>query len=77
LAVVKIGPLAALADGQVDHPGGPRRERDDGFLAAPAGDRQGAVPALGPQRFDVRAGGLEPSIPLSMTAQTIPSPAAA
>ncbi len=50
--------FAALADGQVDRPGGAGRERDDGFLAAFAGDRQGAVPSLGPEGFYVSAGGL-------------------
>jgi hypothetical protein len=34
-------------------PGGPGRERDDGFLAALAGDGQSAVAALGAERLDV------------------------
>jgi hypothetical protein len=38
--------------------GGARGERDDGFLAALAGDRQGPVAALGSQVFDIGAGGL-------------------
>jgi hypothetical protein len=42
---------------QVDRAGGARRERDDGFLAAFADDRQGAVSALDRQRFDVRGDG--------------------
>jgi hypothetical protein len=37
-------PVTALADGQVDRPGGARRERDRDDLAALAGDHQGAVP---------------------------------
>jgi len=49
--------LAALADGQVDRPGGPRRERDGDDLAAFAGDQQGPVAALDAQRFDVGASG--------------------
>ena len=35
--------FAAFADGEVDHPGGARREQDDSFLAALADDGQGAV----------------------------------
>jgi hypothetical protein len=35
-----------LADGQVDRPGGPRRERDGDHLAALAGNGQGPVAAL-------------------------------
>jgi hypothetical protein len=50
--------FAALADGEVDRAGGARGERDDGFPAALAGDRQGPVSSLGPQGFDVGAGGL-------------------
>ena len=49
--------LAALADGQVDRPGGPRRERDGDDLAAFAGDQQGPVAALGAERLDVGTGG--------------------
>ncbi len=40
------GPFAALADGEVDRPGGARGERDHGALAALAGDGQGAVAAV-------------------------------
>jgi hypothetical protein len=50
--------FAALADGEVDRAGGARGERDDGFLAALAGDRQRPVSSLGAQGFDVGAGGL-------------------
>jgi hypothetical protein len=50
--------LAALADGQVDRPRGPRSQWDDGFLPALADDRQGPVPAFDAQCLDVRAGGL-------------------
>ena len=47
------GPFRALADGQVDRPRGPRRERDGDDLPALAGDHQGAVPTLNPERLDV------------------------
>jgi hypothetical protein len=50
--------FGALADGQVDRPGGARRERDGDDLAALAGDDQGAVAAFQAQVLDVRAGGL-------------------
>ena len=50
--------FAALADGQVDRPRGPRRERDGDGLAALAGDDQGPVAALDAGGLDVRAGGL-------------------
>jgi len=49
--------FAAFADGQVDRAGGGRGERDDGFLAALASDRQGAVASFGAEGFDVGAGG--------------------
>jgi hypothetical protein len=39
-------PGGALSDGQVDRPGGTRRQRDRDDLAALAGDRQGPVPAF-------------------------------
>jgi hypothetical protein len=51
------GAVAAFADDEVYRPGGPRREGDHGFLAALAGDGQGAVPAFGAKRQDVGAGG--------------------
>jgi len=50
--------LGPLADGQVDRPGGPRRQRDGDHLAALAGDGQRPVPALQAQVLDIRAGGL-------------------
>ena len=50
--------LGALADSQVDGPGGARRERDGHHLAALAGDQQGAVAALEPEVLDVGAGRL-------------------
>jgi hypothetical protein len=56
--------LAALGDGQVDRPGGARRERDGDHLAALAGDHQGAVPALDAQRLDVAAGGFRHAQPI-------------
>ena len=51
-------PFAALADGQVDRPGGTRRERDGDDLAALARDHQSTVAAFGAQGLDVRAGRL-------------------
>ncbi len=50
------GPFSALADGQVDRPGGARFERDGDHLAALARDYEGAVPALDTQGLDVGAG---------------------
>jgi hypothetical protein len=58
------GALAALADGQVDRPGGVRRQWDGDDLAALAGDHQGTVPALDAQRLDVGARGLGDSQPV-------------
>jgi hypothetical protein len=49
-------PACALGDGQVDRPGGPRRQRDGDDLAALAGDRQRPVPAFQAQVLDVGAG---------------------
>jgi hypothetical protein len=40
------GSFGALADRQVDRPGGARGERDGDDLATLAGDNQGPVPAL-------------------------------
>jgi hypothetical protein len=56
--VVKIGPSQRSPMAQVVRACDARRERDDGFLAVLAGDRQGPVPAFCAQGFDVRAGGL-------------------
>jgi hypothetical protein len=50
--------FGALADGQVDRPGGAWRERDGNDLAALAADDQGPVPAFQAQLLDVRAGRL-------------------
>src|SRR5271166_4015382 len=52
------GPVAPFAGGQVDRPGGARRERDGDDLAALAGDRQGPVPSLQAQLLDIGTGGL-------------------
>jgi hypothetical protein len=52
------GSVAPFADREVDRAHIPQGERDDGFLTALAGDRQGPVPALGAERFDVRADSL-------------------
>jgi hypothetical protein len=51
-------PFRAFPDGQVDRPGGPRRQRDRDDLAALAGDRQRPVPAFQAQVLDVRTGRL-------------------
>ena len=51
-------PVSSFPDGQVDRPGGARRQRDGDDLAALAGDRQGPVPAFQAQVLDVSAGGL-------------------
>jgi hypothetical protein len=49
-------PAGALADGQVERPGGPRRERDGDHLAALAGDRHGPVATFQAQVLDIGAG---------------------
>ena len=51
-------PSGALADRQVDRPGGARGEGDGDDLAALAGDDQGTVASFQAQVLDVRAGGL-------------------
>jgi hypothetical protein len=51
-------PLGALADRQLNRPGGTRGKRDGDDLAALAGDHQGAIAAFQAQMLDVRAGGL-------------------
>jgi hypothetical protein len=56
-AVRKIGPSVTFADGQVDGPGGARRERNGHHLATPAHGYQRPVAALDAERFDVGAGG--------------------
>ncbi len=58
------GSVAALADGQVDRPGGARGERDGDDLAALASDHQGAVPALDAQGLDAGAGGFGDTQPV-------------
>jgi hypothetical protein len=52
------GTAGALAGGQVDRPGGARRERDGDHLAALTGDDQRPVPAFQAQRLNIGAGGL-------------------
>ena len=59
------GSFSALADGQVDRPGGARGERDSDDFAALAGDQQGPVPALKTEVLDVGSGRLGPRGPLS------------
>jgi hypothetical protein len=51
-------PVGALADGQVDRPGGARGERNPDDLAALMGDSERPVPAFETQVLDVRAGRL-------------------
>ena len=75
-------PVATLTGGQVDRPGGPRREWDGNDLAALAGDHQCPVPALDAQALDVGAGGfadtqpVEASSEMSACSAGWPSPAA-
>jgi hypothetical protein len=57
-------PFSALADRQVDRPGGARRERNGDDLAALAGYRQGPVPALQAKILDIGAGGLRDPQPI-------------
>jgi hypothetical protein len=54
------------ADGQVERPGGPRRQRDGHDLAAliRAGDGQSPVPALEAQVLDVGVGGFRYAKPV-------------
>ena len=49
-------PFGALAERQLDRPGGSRGKRDGDHLAALAGDDQGAVAALEAEMLDVGAG---------------------
>ena len=51
-------PFCPFPDGQVERPGGTRRQRDGDDLAALAGDGQRPVAAFQAQLLDVRAGGL-------------------
>jgi hypothetical protein len=51
--------ISSQDDGQVNLPGGTGSQRNDDDFAALAGDHQGAMPALGAERPDVRAGCLE------------------
>jgi hypothetical protein len=51
-------PAGTLADGQVDRPGGVRRERDGDDLAALAGNGESPVAAFQIEVLDVGAGGL-------------------
>ena len=57
-------PFGALADGQVERPGGPRRQRNGDDLSALAGDGQRSVPALQAKVLDVGAGGLRDPQPV-------------
>jgi len=56
--------FGAFADGQVDRPGGPRRQRDGDDLPALAGNRKSPVPALEAQVLDVGAGGFRYAQPV-------------
>ena len=51
-------PVSSFPDGQVDRPGGARRQRDRDDLAALTGDRQCPVPTFQAQVLDVGAGRL-------------------
>jgi hypothetical protein len=57
-------PVRPFTDGQVDRPGGPRRQRDGYDLAALAGDGQGPVPALQAQALDAGTGSLRDPQPV-------------
>jgi len=57
-------PLGPLADGEVDRPGGARRERDSDDLAALAQHGEGAMPPFGAERFDVGAERLRDAQPV-------------
>jgi hypothetical protein len=54
-AIEKDRTVRALADGQIDGPGGARRQRDGDDLAALAHDGQGPMAAFEAERFDVGA----------------------
>ena len=56
VVAVEDGPFDTFADREVDRSGGARRERHDHDLAAFADHREGAVPALESEVFDIRAG---------------------
>jgi hypothetical protein len=58
------GSFAAFPGGQVDRPRCAWCERDGDDLAALAGDHQGPVPALHPQRLDIGAGCLGDAQPV-------------
>ncbi len=58
------GPVTPFPGGQVDRPGGARRERNGDDLAALADDRQGPVPALQAQMLDIGASSLGHSQPV-------------
>ena len=57
-------PFGTFADGQVDRPGGTRRQRDRHHLAALARDGESPVAALESQVLDVGAGGLRDPQPV-------------
>jgi hypothetical protein len=50
-------PAGAFADGEVDRPRGPRRQRDGHHLAALTGNRKRPVPAFQAQVLDVSTAG--------------------
>jgi len=54
----EYGAIGAFTDGQVDCPGGARRERDGDDLAALAGDGQGPVATFKAQVLDIGTGSL-------------------
>jgi hypothetical protein len=75
-------PVRTVADGQVDRPGGPRRQWDGHDLAALADNRESPVPALQAQVLDVGSGCPETRSPFSASSEISacsdggPSPAA-
>jgi hypothetical protein len=54
-AIAKDRTLGALADGQIDGPGGARRQRDGDDLAGLAHDGEGPMATLEAERLDVGA----------------------
>jgi hypothetical protein len=63
-AARNTGAAGAFADGQVERPGGTRRQRDDDDHAALGGDGQGPVAPFQAQVLDVGADGLRDPQPV-------------
>jgi len=62
-------PAGTLADGEVDRPGGVRRERDGDDLAALMGNGESPVAAFQIEVLDVGAGGLGDRSPFSASSE--------